>query len=63
MRVPRRRRQRSTMGFNNRAANRKTHSHAVTLGGEEGIEDAVDILWRDNGAGIGDIHNHTVARL
>jgi hypothetical protein len=51
------------MGFNNRAANRETHSHAVRLGGEEGIEDAVDIFWRDTGAGIGDLHNHTVAAL
>jgi hypothetical protein len=34
------------MSFDDRPAYRETHSHAVGLGGEESIEDTVDIATR-----------------
>jgi len=52
MRVTRRYREPTAVRFDNRSANCEAHSHAVGLGGEESIEDAIDISWREAGAGI-----------
>src|ERR1700733_3100222 len=48
------------MSFDDRPAYRETHSHAVGLGGEESIEDTVDISWGETGATILDRNNNTI---
>src|SRR5271156_3004687 len=63
MRVTRRYREPTAVRFDNRSANCEAHSHAVGLGGEESIEDAIDISWREAGAGILDRNNHTLTAI
>src|ERR1700733_13302869 len=48
------------MSFDDRSAYCETHSHAVRLGGEESIEDPIDISWSEAGAGILDRNKYTV---
>ena len=38
--------------FDNRSANRKTHSHFLRLGREKSVENPLDVLRIDTGAGI-----------
>src|SRR6476659_9897482 len=40
------------MPLNDRTANRKTHPHTVSLGGEEGIEYAIELIWGNADAGV-----------
>jgi hypothetical protein len=48
------------MSFDDRPAYCETHSHAVGLGGEEIIEDAVDISWGETGATILDRNKYFI---
>jgi hypothetical protein len=40
------------VGFNDGAANRQAHSHAVRLAGEEGVEQPIDFVGFDANAGV-----------
>ena len=51
------------MIFDDRAAYRETHSHAVRLGREENIEEAVDISCCEAGASILDRNKYTVVAV
>ena len=50
------------MSFDDRAAYRKTHPHAVRLGREENIEEAVDISCCEAGTSILDRNKYTRRR-
>src|SRR5258708_8465847 len=50
------------MSLDDRAADRQPHAHSSGFGGEEGVEDAVDVRWIESRTDIHDRDQH-VARL
>src|SRR5262249_39027988 len=53
-------RQGAAVGFDDRAADRQSHAHAVGFGGEECVEDAVDILRADPCPRVFDRYGDTI---
>src|SRR5260370_18478063 len=51
----------SAVSFDDRTADRQTHTHAARLGGEEGVEHPVRIVGADPGTGVLHRQKHLVA--